>query len=159
MRRLGADDLSLARETFAMMVTVFEEEDALPLSDGYLHELLCRESFWAMAAVLDGQVLGGLTAYALPMTRSPSAELFIYDLAIRPEHQRTGIGARLVGLLCSQAAAAGVTTVFVPADNDDTHALDFYRAQGGESAPVTIFTFTHDPHRVDGSLRASAYPS
>ena len=31
--------------------------------------------------------------------------------------------------------------IFVPADNDDTHALDFYRAIGGVPAPVTMFTF------------------
>ena len=40
------------------------------------------------------------------------------------------------------AAAAGITEVFVPADNDDTHALDFYRALGGDPAPVTMFTFS-----------------
>jgi aminoglycoside 3-N-acetyltransferase I len=41
-----------------------------------------------------------------------------------------------------QAAEAGIHVLFVPADNEDTHALDFYTALGGEAAPVTIFTFT-----------------
>jgi hypothetical protein len=40
------------------------------------------------------------------------------------------------------AAAVGIQDVFVPADNDDTHALDFYRAQGAVESPVTHFTFT-----------------
>jgi aminoglycoside 3-N-acetyltransferase I len=31
--------------------------------------------------------------------------------------------------------------VFVPADNDDQHALDFYRALGGSPSSVTFFTF------------------
>lgn len=31
--------------------------------------------------------------------------------------------------------------VFVPADDEDTHALDFYQAIGGLGTPVTIFTF------------------
>jgi aminoglycoside 3-N-acetyltransferase I len=39
------------------------------------------------------------------------------------------------------AAAAGITVAFVPADNEDVHALDFYSALGGIPAPVTIFTF------------------
>jgi aminoglycoside 3-N-acetyltransferase I len=43
--------------------------------------------------------------------------------------------------LRSQAAVAGITVAFVPADNQDTHALDFYQALGGVPAPVTIFTF------------------
>lgn len=35
----------------------------------------------------------------------------------------------------------GIDLVFVPADNVDIHALDFYRALGGVAAPVTIFEF------------------
>ena len=46
--------------------------------------------------------------------------------------------------LRSLAAAAGVSVVFVSADNEDTHALDFYRAVGGTPAPVTIFTFSDE---------------
>jgi aminoglycoside 3-N-acetyltransferase I len=46
-----------------------------------------------------------------------------------------------VAALRTEAARAGITVAFVPADNDDTHALDFYRAIGGVPAPVTIFTF------------------
>ena len=34
--------------------------------------------------------------------------------------------------------------MFVPADNDDQHALAFYTAIGGEAAPVTIFSFRGD---------------
>jgi aminoglycoside 3-N-acetyltransferase I len=40
------------------------------------------------------------------------------------------------------ASAAGVSVVFVAADNEDEHALDFYRALGGVDSPVTVFTFT-----------------
>ena len=43
------------------------------------------------------------------------------------------------------AAAEGIGVVFVPADDEDTHALDFYRAMGGEPQPVTIFTFDKRP--------------
>jgi aminoglycoside 3-N-acetyltransferase I len=51
-----------------------------------------------------------------------------------------GIGRRLVEAL-RDAANAIEADVFVPADDEDLHALDFYRALGGEPAPVTIFTF------------------
>lgn len=50
----------------------------------------------------------------------------------------------LVAALRAQAAQQGIGVVFVPADNDDTHALDFYHALGGTAAPVTIFTFTQE---------------
>jgi aminoglycoside 3-N-acetyltransferase I len=143
IRRLTAGDRELARAMFAMMAAVFEEESAY-LSDGYLDDLLCRNDFWAVAAFMGDEIVGGVTAHTLPMTRTESAELFIYDLAVRGDQQRQGIGRRLIAALREAAAAAGIEVVFVPADNDDIHALDFYRALGGEPSPVTVFTFAGD---------------
>jgi aminoglycoside 3-N-acetyltransferase I len=142
IRRLTVDDIAVARATFALLVEVFDEGAPGPLSDEYLAGLLGRDSFWALAAWVDNEVVGAITAHALPMTRSPSSELFVYDLAVHPVHQRRDIGRRLVLDLCEAAALAGIATVFVPADDEDVHALAFYRALGGAPAPVTIFTFT-----------------
>jgi len=141
IRRLVPGDVALARATFALMVEVFDEAAAAPLSESYVARLLARDDFWACAAVLDARPVAGLTAHALPMTRAEATELFIYDLAVHPSHQRQGIGRALVDALLVEAHAAGITSVFVPADNDDVHALDFYRAIGGDEAPVTFFTF------------------
>jgi aminoglycoside 3-N-acetyltransferase I len=84
---------------------------------------------------------GGLTAHTLRLTRAEVSEVFIYDLAVVPRRQRRGVGRALVAALRTEAARAGITVAFVPADNDDTHALDFYHAIGGIPAPVTMFTF------------------
>ena len=124
-----------------MMAEAFEEPNQA-LSDAYLDALLSRADFWVMAAQLDGEVVGGVTAHALPMTRAETTELFIYDVAVRTDHQRRGIGRQLLAALRTAAAQAGVDELFVPADNEDTHALDFYRAVGGAAAAVTIFTFS-----------------
>jgi aminoglycoside 3-N-acetyltransferase I len=118
------------------------ETDAEPLSDQYLTRILSRDDFWALAASIDGGIVGGLTAHTLPLTQREISEVFIYDLAVVPACQRQGVGRALVTTLRSLAAAAGVPVVFVAADNEDTHALDFYRAVGGTPAPVTVFTFS-----------------
>lgn len=138
--RLKAGDRDLARALFSLMGEVFEEESA-PLSDGYLDRLLTREAFWALAAFDGEQIIGGLTAHVLPMTSAETSELFIYDVAVRRDRQRSGVGRRLILDLRDQAAAAGIEVLFVPADNEDAHALDFYRALGGVASPVTFFTF------------------
>jgi aminoglycoside 3-N-acetyltransferase I len=138
--RLRSGDTVSARVMFAMMAAVFGE-DSEPLGDHYLTELLGRESFWAYAAFAGTSIVGGLTAHTLPMTRSPSSEVFIYDLAVRPDHQRMGVGSRLLRELCTATARAGIRDVFVPADEADEHAIDFYRALGGVPSPVTFFTF------------------
>ncbi|HYH81632.1 MAG TPA: GNAT family N-acetyltransferase [Longimicrobium sp.] len=142
-KRLVSGDREQARRLFALMAEVFEEEGE-PLGDGYLDRLLSREDFWAIAAFRGDDLVGGITAHTLPMTRAEVSELFIYDLAVRADQQRTGVGRHLVTALRDAAAAAGIGEVFVPADDDDVHALDFYRAIGGTASPVTFFTFSEE---------------
>lgn len=141
VQRLRPGDRELVRAMLALLAEVFEE-DVDALSDDYVDRLLGRDDFWAIAAIAGDKVVGGLTAHSLPMTRSASAEIMIYDLAVHPSYQRQGVGRRLITELQVQAAAIGVHELFVAADNDDLHALDFYRALGGTPAPVTIFSFT-----------------
>ena len=149
VKRLGAADVVLALETFRLMAEVFDEGVG-ELTEGYVSALIGRADFWAMAALEDDRPIGGITAHVLPMTRSEARELFIYDLAVQPTHQRRGVGRLLVETLCRDAAAAGVPVAFVPADVEDDHAIAFYEALGGQAAPVTIFTFENRAH--DGSL-------
>ena len=141
IRRLASDDQDQARRLFAMMADVFAEERE-DLSETYVDALLRRQEFWALAAFAGDDIVGGLTAHTLPMTRAESSELFIYDIAVRADRQRTGVGRRLMTALREAAAAAGIGEVFVPADDDDVHALDFYRALGGVPSRVTFFTFS-----------------
>ncbi len=138
--RLGTGDRELARQGFALLNEVFET-DGEELSEGYLDRLLSDPRFHAWLAVDAGEVMGALTAHELPMTRTETAEIFIYDLAVRPDRQRGGVGRALVEHLVAAADPTSVSSVFVPADDEDVHALDFYRAVGGAAAPVTIFTF------------------
>jgi aminoglycoside 3-N-acetyltransferase I len=125
------------------MAEVFEEEHD-HLSDEYLAQLLARDQFWALAATLGEELVGGLTAHTLPMTRSESRELFIYDIAVRVDHQRRGVGRLLVSHLTRIANDGGIHDLFVAADNEDAYAMEFYRALGGVASPITFFTFGRD---------------
>ena len=142
--RLGPGDRDVARELFALMADVFGEPHQ-GRDDAALDELLAGPDFWALAASDDtGRLLGGLTAHRLPMTHQPDSALFIYDIAVRPDSQRQGAGRALVAMLRTLAAQQGITDVFVTADNEDQHALDFYRALGGKATAVTMFDFDGD---------------
>jgi aminoglycoside 3-N-acetyltransferase I len=139
-KRLTSGERDLARRLFALMAEVFEEAHE-PLGDAHLDRLLDREDFWAIAAFAGDELVGGVTAHTLPMTRSESSELFIYDIAVRGDQQRRGVGRLLVRRLREEATRQGIEDLFVPADDDDLHALDFYRALGGVPSRVTFFTF------------------
>ncbi len=138
--RLGAGDRDRARSLFALLAEVFGEPRRL-LSTSYLDALLADGSFWAIAAFDGDEVVGGVTGYALAMTRSESREMFVYDIAVRSDHQRQGVGRRLLEVLAETAAASGIDDMFVFADNADRHALAFYHALGGRASAVTCFTF------------------
>jgi aminoglycoside 3-N-acetyltransferase I len=140
--RLTSNDRDGARRLFRVMAEIFTEECA-PLSDGYLDQLLRCKEFWALAAFADDDIIGGVTAHTLPMTRTESSEVFIYDIAVESGYRRKGVGRRLLKALCEQAAELGIEQVFVSVDNGDAHALDFYRSLGGKPSPVTIFSFSH----------------
>jgi aminoglycoside 3-N-acetyltransferase I len=143
IRRLGLENVAEACRLFQTIASVFEE-DSKRLPPDYVKSLLGSPSFWAIGAFAGNEVLGGLTAHTLPMTRSADREVFLYDIAVREEWRRRGIGRRLVEFLREAAAAETINVMFVPADNEDLHALDFYRALGGEASPVTVFTFASD---------------
>jgi aminoglycoside 3-N-acetyltransferase I len=138
--RLGPGDEVEARRVLVTMAEVFGEERSA-LGDEYVARLLVREDLWILAATQGDAVVGGLTAHTLPMTRSESSEIFIYDIAVRADHQRRGVGRQLVARLREAARAAGIRDLFVPADDEDAHALEFYRALGATATPVTFFTF------------------
>ncbi len=140
IRRLGPSDVTAGRDLFQIMAAVFEEHGGT-LSEAYAAALLARDDFWAIEAVVDGEVAGGLTGYTLPLTREETLEVLIYDIAVQPRFQRRGIGRELVATLRRLAAQAGLGAVWVLADNEDAHALDFYRALGASPAAVTAFTF------------------
>lgn len=139
-RRLNAGDARIANDLFELISDVFEVPRER-LDDIYVKQLLAQPAFRCYVSFVDGDLAGGLTAHILPMTRSMSSEMFIYDLAVRPTYQRRGVGTALVRAALYDATRDSIDTTFVPADNEDTHALAFYEAVGGEASPVTFFTF------------------
>jgi aminoglycoside 3-N-acetyltransferase I len=144
IRRLYSGDEVVARELFAMMVAVFDEDTGgKALALDRVRDLLARHDFYAVGAFQGSTPVGGITGHVLPMTRDCSAELFIYDLAVRADWQRKGVGRALVKAMTEMAAEEGIATSFVAADNEDADALSFYRAVGGDGAPVTMFAFSN----------------
>jgi aminoglycoside 3-N-acetyltransferase I len=141
IERLGTGDRSEARRLFSMLAEAFDEKRDL-LSDAYVDQLLCRQDFWALAAFSGDDVVGGITAHTLPMTRQESPEMFVFDIAVRSDHRNKGIGRRLLDTLSKQATQSGIRELFLAADNADEHALDFYRRLGGLPTPATLFVFS-----------------
>jgi aminoglycoside 3-N-acetyltransferase I len=144
IERLTSGNRQKARALFAMMSKVFGEE-AQTLSDEYIDRLLCQPTFYAMAAFAEDNVIGGITAHAIPMTTSESSEMFIYDVAVHEDHQRRGVGRQLLLSLLEKAAADGIQHAFVPVDEEDREAALFYEALKGTASPVKLYAWSKSP--------------
>jgi len=141
VRQLTPEDLFAFRSLIKMFNVVFEEADPGIGRETSLRRLLRNNCFIAIAALSENEVVGGLTAYVLPMYDSDSSEVFLYDMAVSPELQRMGIGKRLIHQLNEYCIAHGVKEFFVMAHEEDEHAVDFYRSTGGRSEKVVNFIY------------------
>jgi aminoglycoside 3-N-acetyltransferase I len=144
VQRLSSVDVAVARQTFAVMLEAFQEEPSA-LSDAYLERLLTRPDFWGFSASIGDEVIGGLTAHTLPMTRNESEEVFLYDIAILQSFRRLGAGRMLIDSLRQAARDLGISVVFVPVDEVDEEASGFYRSLQGTESPVRFFVWESDP--------------
>jgi aminoglycoside 3-N-acetyltransferase I len=140
IKRLTKEHLADFQSLVNLFNLVFEE--ALKIgSEIHLLNLLSRENFIALAALTENEVVGGLTAYELPMYYSDSSEIFLYDLAVKPKYQRRGIGKELIQSLKAHCIRQGIKEFFVMAHAEDEHAIEFYRATGGKSENVVNFLY------------------
>ena len=140
-KKLEIEDLSRLTELIKVYEETFEMEDFTLPAAQYLQSLLEKETVIFYVAIIDNRVVGGLTAHVLPSTYFPSSEVYIYDLAVRTEFQRKGIGRQLINSLKEYCANLRLKEVFVQADLEDRHALDFYQATGGIAESVVHFSY------------------
>jgi len=140
IKRLTKEDLPTFTALLHVFNQVFEEESKIVNESSLLH-LLNNNEFVVIVALAENEVVGGLTAYELPMYHSDSSEIFLYDLAVKPEYQRMGIGKRLLQSLKEHCIENGIKGFFVMAHEEDNHAVEFYRATGGKAEKVVNFVY------------------
>ena len=101
-------------------------------SADYLQRLLGGDTFIALAAVTNGEVVGGLAAYELRKFERARSEIYIYDLAVASGHRREGIATALIRKLKALAAKRGAHVMFVQADTgiEDEPAIALYTKLG-----------------------------
>lgn len=133
IRHLSSTDVPLVHGLLTMFGKAFEDEPtycgARP-GKAYLERLLGSETFVALAAVKNADVIGGLAAYELKKFEQERSEIYIYDLAVDEAHRRTGIATALIVELKKIAAARGAYVIYVQADLSDPPAIALYTKLG-----------------------------
>jgi ribosomal protein S18 acetylase RimI-like enzyme len=139
--KLGPEDLHQFTALINIFAAVFEMEDFILPSETHLEKVLQKEGFIIMVAITNEEVVGGLTAYTLPRYYAEAPILYIYDLGVLPSFQRKGIGKLLMKAILKEAKANGIEEVYVEADLEDDHAIEFYRSTGGVEKNVVMFDY------------------
>ena len=89
----------MAQNVFILFKKVFDEVDItakeLP-EEKYLEHLLATPTFHIFAAIADGKIVGGLTAYEFEMYLKKEKEAYLYDLAVDKDYRRQGIARALM---------------------------------------------------------------
>ena len=90
-------------------------------------------------AFSDNNIVGGLTAYILQQYYSRLPLVYVYDIAVKIEFQRQGIGRMLITSITKYCKEIGVEEVFVQADEVDDYAIEFYTSTGARNEKVRHF--------------------
>lgn len=145
-QKLTSKDLPLLKELIHVFEIVFEMENFVLPKDEHLQSLLDNENIIFFVAILEEQqnerkVIGGLRVHILPSTYFESAEVYMYDLGVQTDFQRQAVGTQLVESLKNYSQKLGYKEVFVQADLEDQHAIDFYKKTGGILEDVIHFSY------------------
>lgn len=133
IKRLQSDDIAVMRQVNALFADVFNAADDYPEGqpdDVTLAKRLANPNIIALAAIVSGDVIGGLTGYILPKLEQSRSEIYIYDLAVAEGWWRNGIATDLIEALKNIARECGAWMIFVQADHGDDPAIALYTKLG-----------------------------
>jgi len=154
IQQLTPEEIPLLEALSTTFGEAFEDAETYtgkrPSAD-YLRRLLSDDSFIALAALKESEVVGGIAAYELRKFEQERSEIYIYDLAVLAAFRRQGIATALIRELQAFAAARGAYVIFVQADTtvDDEPAIALYTKLGTRE-DVLHFDIVVEPRNDSG---------
>jgi aminoglycoside 3-N-acetyltransferase I len=135
LHHLAPHDVDLMSSMLTMFGDAFDDKDSYNSkrpSDEYVKKILGSDTFIALTAVKNDQVVGAIAAYELHKFEQERSEIYIYDLAVLEAHRREGIATALIEELKNIAVKRGAYAVFVQADTnlEDQPAIALYTKLG-----------------------------
>jgi aminoglycoside 3-N-acetyltransferase I len=144
IRVLKPGDEKDLQRLLRLYIDVFGDR-SMPKTIDYLATILQQDNTLFVVAYLNSDLVGGITAHILPSIYGNSNELYIYDMAVSQQHQRHGIGSKMLDFVKSYSKDHGIIDLFVQANAVDTGARNFYKKNGGLEEDVRHYDFRINP--------------
>jgi ribosomal protein S18 acetylase RimI-like enzyme len=122
--RASATDAGLAK------IALADVHERKPVEEAAITAFLDDPSCFLLLAVENGQVLGSLNGYLLRHPNQAQPQFLLYEIDVRPECRRRGVGLALVNAFTAAARAAGAFEVWVVSNESTPAALALYRKCG-----------------------------
>ncbi len=140
---LQPDNLEDFHQLLTVFDVVFEYEPYTRPNDEHYKNLLSNPAFCAIVAKRNSKVIGGLTAYFLDQYHSVKPVLYIQDLGVMTEHQRKGVGRKLIAYTKAYCSEKNLQLMYVQAEKEDAYAVEFYRSTNPtEELDAVHFSYT-----------------
>ena len=94
--------------------------------------LLADERTIFLAALDEDVPVGFVLAYELPRRHGDASILFVYEIDVRADRRRGGVGTALMRELATLARARGIREGFVLTEESNAAAMAFYASLGAE---------------------------
>lgn len=134
----GDEGLLLRLAAEAVDFGMSDSGDSLtPLDAEQAARYLNQDTVAHWVAFEGDELVGSLVTMLLPLPVQPGVEVLLYEIGVRSDCRRRGVGSALVRSMDEWMAARGLESAWVLADNPE--AEPFYRACGFEAekpAPV-----------------------
>jgi ribosomal protein S18 acetylase RimI-like enzyme len=117
--------------------------DAPPTED-WTAKFLSSEGHHLLIALGDSDDPMGFVSGVETTHPDKGTEMFLYELAVHPDHRNRGVGRALVSALAAVARDRGCYGMWVLTDSDNAAALSAYRAAGAgppEASVMLSWTF------------------
>jgi aminoglycoside 3-N-acetyltransferase I len=133
IKKLKGTDAELAKQLFWFYQVDDEVAEPLIPSNEYLKKLLTKNDFHVLVALQNDKLIGGLTAFELPMYKEEVNEMFLYEIAVEQEYRKMGVAKALIENLKNICRDKGIKGMYVGTSTDNIPAMRLYKATGGEA--------------------------
>ena len=141
IKKLSSEDLALAQELIKEWSLDEGIKNPKIPNDAYLNKLLSKDDFHIYVAIQDKKVVGGLTAYELPMFDTAINEIFLYEIGVSEKFRRQGIAKALIQKLIEYCKENSIEVIFLGTELDNEAAKQLYLSTGGEMEIIPWFTY------------------